>query len=38
MSSEEAEIRQLIDGFQRAIRTKDLDGVLSVYAPRHRVV
>jgi uncharacterized protein (TIGR02246 family) len=32
-TSEEAEIRQLIDGFQQAIRTKDLDGVLSVYAP-----
>jgi hypothetical protein len=32
-TSEEAEIRQLIDGFQRAIRAKDLSGVLSVYAP-----
>jgi uncharacterized protein (TIGR02246 family) len=32
-TSEEAEIRQLIDGFQRAIRTKDISGVLSVYAP-----
>jgi uncharacterized protein (TIGR02246 family) len=30
---EEAKIRQLIDGFQRAIRAKDLGGVLSVYAP-----
>lgn len=27
------EIRQLIDGFQQAIRAKDLGGVLSVYAP-----
>jgi uncharacterized protein (TIGR02246 family) len=32
-TGEEAEIRQLIDGFQRAIRAKDLSGVLSVYAP-----
>jgi uncharacterized protein (TIGR02246 family) len=32
-TSEESEIRQLIDGFQRAIRAKDLGGVLSVYAP-----
>lgn len=32
-TGEEAEIRQLIDGFQRAIRAKDLGGVLSVYAP-----
>lgn len=32
-TSEEAEIRQLIDGFQQAIRAKDLGGVLSVYAP-----
>jgi|Tabmets5t2r1_1033131.scaffolds.fasta_scaffold47277_3 uncharacterized protein (TIGR02246 family) len=32
-TSEEAEIRRLIDGFQRAIRAKDLGGVLSVYAP-----
>jgi ketosteroid isomerase-like protein len=32
-TSEEGEIRQLIDGFQQAIRTKDLGGVLSVYAP-----
>jgi ketosteroid isomerase-like protein len=29
----ETEIRQLIDGFQRAIRAKDLSAVLSVYAP-----
>jgi ketosteroid isomerase-like protein len=29
----EIEIRQLIDRFQRAIRAKDLSGVLSVYAP-----
>jgi uncharacterized protein (TIGR02246 family) len=32
-TGEEAKIRQLIDGFQRAIRAKDLGGVLSVYAP-----
>ena len=32
-TGEESGIRQLIDGFQRAIRAKDLDGVLSVYAP-----
>jgi uncharacterized protein (TIGR02246 family) len=32
-TGEEIGIRQLIDGFQRAIRAKDLDGVLSVYAP-----
>jgi uncharacterized protein (TIGR02246 family) len=32
-TGEEAKIRQLIDGFQRAIRAKDLSGVLSVYAP-----
>jgi uncharacterized protein (TIGR02246 family) len=32
-TSEEAEIRQLIEGFQQAIRAKDLSGVLSVYAP-----
>ena len=32
-TSEEAEIRQLIDLFQQAIRAKDLGGVLSVYAP-----
>jgi uncharacterized protein (TIGR02246 family) len=29
----ETEIRQLIDRFQRAIQAKDLNGVLSVYAP-----
>ena len=32
-TGEEAKIQQLIDGFQRAIRAKDLGGVLSVYAP-----
>jgi uncharacterized protein (TIGR02246 family) len=32
-TGEEAEIRQLIGEFQRAIRAKDLSGVLSVYAP-----
>jgi uncharacterized protein (TIGR02246 family) len=32
-TGEEIGIRQLIDGFQRAIRAKDLGGVLSVYAP-----
>jgi uncharacterized protein (TIGR02246 family) len=32
-TGEESGIRQLIDGFQRAIRAKDLGGVLSVYAP-----
>lgn len=32
-SGEEAGIRQLIDGFQQAIRAKDLGGVLAVYAP-----
>ena len=30
---EEAQIRQRIDEFERAIRAKDLDGVLSLYAP-----
>lgn len=29
----ETEIRQLIDGFQQAIQAKDLNGVLSLYAP-----
>ena len=32
-TGEEIRIRRLIDGFQRAIRAKDLGGVLSVYAP-----
>jgi uncharacterized protein (TIGR02246 family) len=32
-TGQESRIRQLIDGFQQAIRAKDLDGVLSVYAP-----
>jgi uncharacterized protein (TIGR02246 family) len=32
-TGEETEIRQLIDGFQQAIRAKDLGGVLAVYAP-----
>jgi uncharacterized protein (TIGR02246 family) len=32
-TGEEIGIRQLIDGFQQAIRAKDLSGVLSVYAP-----
>jgi ketosteroid isomerase-like protein len=30
---EEAEIRERIDAFERAIRAKDLEGVLSLYAP-----
>jgi uncharacterized protein (TIGR02246 family) len=29
----EAEIRELTEGLARAIRTKDLDGVMSVYSP-----
>jgi uncharacterized protein (TIGR02246 family) len=29
----EAEIRDLIDGFARAIRARDIDGVMSVFAP-----
>jgi uncharacterized protein (TIGR02246 family) len=32
-STDEAEIRQLIDGWARAVRDKDVDGVLSHYAP-----
>ena len=32
-SGEETGIRQLVDAFQRAIRARDLAGVLSVYAP-----
>lgn len=30
---DEARIRQLIDGFVEAIRAKDFDGVMSIYAP-----
>ena len=33
---EETQIRQRIDEFGRAIRAKDLDGVLSLYAPNIR--
>jgi uncharacterized protein (TIGR02246 family) len=33
MKKNEAEIRDLIDGFVRAISAKDIDGVMSVYAP-----
>jgi len=29
----EAEIRKLIDGFVKAIRSKDINGVMSVFAP-----
>ena len=29
----DAEIRELIDGFVKAIRAKDIDGVMSVFAP-----
>ncbi len=30
---DEAQIRQLIDGWARALRAKDIDGVMSHYAP-----
>ncbi len=30
---DEAKIRELIDGYARAVRTKDLDAVMAVYAP-----
>ena len=33
MSMNEATIRELIDGFVRAIRAKDINGVMSVFAP-----
>ena len=33
MLKNEAELRELIDGFVRAISAKDIDGVMSVYAP-----
>jgi uncharacterized protein (TIGR02246 family) len=33
MTNSEAEIRELVDGFVRAISAKDIDGVMSVYAP-----
>lgn len=33
MTNNEAEIRELLDGFVRAISAKDIDGVMSVYAP-----
>jgi ketosteroid isomerase-like protein len=33
MTTNEAEVRELIDGFVRAISTKNIDGVMSVYAP-----
>jgi ketosteroid isomerase-like protein len=29
----EAAIRELIDGYVNAVRAKDIDGVMSVYAP-----
>jgi uncharacterized protein (TIGR02246 family) len=32
-ATNEAAIRDLIDGYVKAIRTKDIDGVMSVYAP-----
>src|SRR2546421_1811744 len=32
-ATDEAAIRGLTDGFVRAIRAKDLDGVMSVFAP-----
>jgi uncharacterized protein (TIGR02246 family) len=33
MTTNEAEIRELIDGSVRAISARDIDGVMSVYAP-----
>jgi ketosteroid isomerase-like protein len=33
MTTNEAAIRELLDGFVRAISAKDIDGVMSVYAP-----
>lgn len=33
MTKNEAEIRKLIDGFVKAIRAKDMNGVMSVFAP-----
>ena len=33
MTKNEAEIRELIDGFVGAISDKDIDGVMSIYAP-----
>jgi uncharacterized protein (TIGR02246 family) len=33
MLRNEAELRELIDGFARAVSAKDIDGVMSVYAP-----
>ncbi len=32
-TKEEAAIRELIDGFADAIRTKDMTGVMSMFAP-----
>jgi len=32
-ATEEAAIRKLIDGFVRAIRAKDIEGVMSVFSP-----
>ena len=32
-ATNEAEIRELIEGYTEAIRTQDIDGVMSVYAP-----
>jgi ketosteroid isomerase-like protein len=32
-STDETEIRQLIDGWAKALRAKDIDGVMSHYAP-----
>jgi ketosteroid isomerase-like protein len=32
-ATNEAAIRDLIDGYVKAVRAKDIDGVMSVYAP-----
>ena len=32
-ASDEVQIRQMIDGFTKAFRAKDINGVLSIYAP-----
>ena len=32
-TTNEAAIRELIDGFVEAVRAKDINGVMSVYAP-----
>ena len=36
--TDEAQIRQLVDNWAKALRAKDVDGLMANYALRHAVV